>query len=92
MPPFPVHSEFSEKGLDIITQVGIWKRANENYLVGGCTSSQGTYTLTNLENPNNLNKPTVLGPDAAVVLKTRWDTLSVEDKGENFPNFSKFYC
>ncbi|CAG8663967.1 8920_t:CDS:2, partial [Diversispora eburnea] len=48
----------------------------------------GAFRLLNLENPNNPDKPTVLGPDVAVVLKSRWDTFSDDEKDMSYPPIS----
>ncbi|CAG8816377.1 22590_t:CDS:2, partial [Gigaspora rosea] len=45
----------------------------------------GAFRLLKLEDPNYLNKHTVLSPDCAVVLKDRWDSLTDEAKKILFP-------
>ncbi|KAF0443232.1 Uma2 family endonuclease [Gigaspora margarita] len=81
MPPSPVHTETDEREFDIIGQLYTWVFANRN-LVGKASASQGCYTLPNtIDDP----KPTILGPDASVVLSARWNTLSNADRRRAFP-------
>ncbi|CAG8736210.1 4884_t:CDS:2, partial [Dentiscutata heterogama] len=81
MPPSPVHTETDEREFDIIGQLYNWVFANRN-LVGKAGGSQGCYTL-----PNTIDdlKPTILGPDASVVLSARWNALSNADRHLAFP-------
>ncbi|CAG8618777.1 3696_t:CDS:2, partial [Dentiscutata heterogama] len=74
MPPSPVFSETDEAESNIIADVVIWCRANED-LVGHHGGSQGAYTLRD---------GNILGPDASVVLRTRWNALSIRDR-QRFP-------
>ncbi|CAG8847752.1 1731_t:CDS:2, partial [Gigaspora margarita] len=87
MPPSPVHTKTDEREFDIIGHLYTWVFANRN-LVGKAGASQGCYTLPNtIDNP----KPTILGPDASVVLSARWNALSNADRCRAFslvaPNF-----
>ncbi|RHZ44378.1 hypothetical protein Glove_735g4 [Diversispora epigaea] len=66
-------SFFCEEEMMIITEVCIWCKRNVN-LVG-----RRSYRLLDLED-SNYDKPTVLIPNISVVLKTRWDTLTDEEK------------
>jgi len=65
----------------IIGQIYNWYLANVN-LVGKAGASQGAYTLPNGD---------ILGPEASVVLSTRWNALSIDDRQRAFtpvaPNF-----
>ncbi|CAG8796001.1 19450_t:CDS:2, partial [Racocetra persica] len=44
-----------------------WCKANKSS-VGIHVSSQSTFRLPRLENPNSPDKPTILSPDASIVL------------------------
>ncbi|CAG8625805.1 11594_t:CDS:2, partial [Cetraspora pellucida] len=73
MPPSQVNTETDERVFDIIGQLYNWVSANRN-LVGKAGGSQGCYTLSNIiDDP----KPTILGPDASVVLSARFETSSI---------------
>ncbi|CAG8798441.1 11246_t:CDS:2, partial [Dentiscutata erythropus] len=87
MPSLPAHIESSYRELNINCQIGYWCDANES-LVGISSSSQGAFRLLKLENPDSPNKPTILSPDTAVILKDRWDSLSNEARNETFPSVS----
>ncbi|CAG8434276.1 11190_t:CDS:2 [Scutellospora calospora] len=76
----PVSNDTDQRKANIICDVVIWCRANAN-LVGHFGASRGCYTLSNTVNDS---KPTILGPDASIVLSTRWNALS-DDKQKSYP-------
>ncbi|CAG8804265.1 10414_t:CDS:2 [Dentiscutata erythropus] len=72
--PLTVFGEPDEAESNIIADIVIWCRANRN-LVGHHGGSQGAYRLRD---------GNILGPNASVVLRTRWDALSISDQ-QKFP-------
>ncbi|RHZ44301.1 hypothetical protein Glove_743g4 [Diversispora epigaea] len=74
----PIDNKTSQKKAEIIRQVVNWCNANEN-LIGHYSSSRGVYTLSN---------GNMLGSDTSVVLCTRWNALSNDEKKKAFPQVS----
>ncbi|RHZ81417.1 hypothetical protein Glove_120g202 [Diversispora epigaea] len=77
----PVSNDIGRREADILCNIVIWCRANVN-LVGQYGSSQVCYTL-----PDTINdlKPTILSPNAHVVLSARWNSLSNDNKRKTYP-------
>ncbi|CAG8585983.1 13559_t:CDS:2, partial [Racocetra fulgida] len=83
MPPLPVHYDTGDNEFEIIGQVYKWCEANES-LVGKRGTSQSAFRLLRLENPDSPDKPTILSPNAAVILKARFLKI-IKYKDITFP-------
>ncbi|CAG8443617.1 10746_t:CDS:2, partial [Dentiscutata heterogama] len=79
-----------EGQLEIIPSLPVRFESTNKSLVGARSSSQGAYRLLKLENLDSLDKPIILSPDAAVVLKARFlDVIKYKDtRNEAFPPVS----
>ncbi|CAG8474281.1 29455_t:CDS:2 [Racocetra persica] len=78
MPPLPVHVETGNFKL-------FYRLAGGAKPIKVQFGSVSAFRLLRLENPDSPDKPTILSPDTAVILKTRWDSLTNEEKKLSFP-------